>query len=35
MEGVRSDGFAISGTYTDRSQRGGYSIITDWSNGEA
>ena len=30
--GIRADGFPISGTYTDRSRRGGYSIITDWDS---
>lgn len=30
--GIRGDGFALSGTYRDRSQRNTYEIITDWSS---
>lgn len=29
--GVRGDGFKLSGTYRDRSQRNTYEIITEWS----
>jgi hypothetical protein len=29
-EGVRSDGFPLSGTFTDRLQTGNYDIITHW-----
>jgi hypothetical protein len=29
---VRVDAFRLKGTYTDRSQRGSYEIITDWES---
>lgn len=31
--GVQGDGFPLSGTYLDRSQRNDYPIITDWQAG--
>jgi len=30
--GVRGDGFRLSGTYLDRSQRNEYPIVTSWND---